>query len=413
MSSNINFKATHFEYSTLTKIYGPPTYETLTQLTNELKANASSVPSSLGGGAHGHLGLVIPPSQYALLSNIPYVRPRQPPPFFLPQGTDPQVAQMLRESHVENVRAFRECIGVENALKQQLVTAVDTTWLAPLRNPISNSITMPIVDVIQYLYQVHGKITPDIIHEKETVIATMTYDPLTPIDHVFTAVQELTDMAAMAGVPYSIPQTINMAYRVINNTRKFGIYINEWNRKPPMEKNWLSFKTFFRRAHEELKETTDLTAQETPFQANAIQEIIQGLKEELMGLHNTPDYVNYASDVSPRHDDISSLHDEIASLKSTISSMQQSAQPATSYRHTDTAQYVRSPVATPSTRTSSTTSEKRSKQRTFKYCWTHGVCSHDSKSCERKAQNHVDDATFDDMKGGSLKGIKRYKRDNT
>ena len=262
--ANVDYKSTHFEYPALTKIHGPPTYETLIQLHNEIKANAASVPSTQGGGAHGHLGLVVPAAQYALLSNIPYVRPRQPPPFILPQGTNPQVAQMLRDSHLDNVRIFREYLGVESTLKQQLVAAIDAPWLQSMRNPISNSITMPLLEVIQYLFQVYGKITTDLLHEKEVALTTMTYDPITPIDTLFTAVQELTDMAAMAGIPYSIPQTINMAYRVINNTRRFASAITKWNRKPPMETNWVNFKKKFRQAHEELRETTDLTVQEIP-----------------------------------------------------------------------------------------------------------------------------------------------------
>ena len=148
MSSDIDYKSTHFEYPALSKIHGPPLYETLTQFHNEIKANAASVPSTLGGGAHGHLGHVVPPAQYALPSNFLYIRPQHPPPFFIPPGTNAQVATMLRDNHIENLRQFRECIGVENALKQQLVTAIDSSWLKSMRNSISNSITMPLLDII-------------------------------------------------------------------------------------------------------------------------------------------------------------------------------------------------------------------------------------------------------------------------
>ena len=416
-NANVDFKSTHFEYPVLTKIHGPPTYETLVQLHNEIKANASSVPSSLGGGAHGHLGLVVPPAQYALLSNFPYVRPRQPPPFFIPPGADPQMAQMLRDNHIESLRIFREYLGVENTLKQQVVAAIDPAWLQAMRNPISNSITMPILEVIQYLFQVFGRITPDLLHEKEVAISTMVYDLLTPIDTVFTAVQELTDMAAMAGIPFSIPQTINMAYRVLNNTRKFASAITKWNRKPPVEKTWMNFKNFFRQAHEELRETTDLTAQETPFQANAIQEIIQGLKHELMGTTaNNPFYANYMNDAASRNEELSQLHDEIASLKSTISSLQNSQRsiptPPPTYIPTDGANYATTtrPNNASNEDASTLTEQPTIVPRRAKYCWTHGVCSHDSISCERKSQNHDDTATLANRKGGSTKGLKRYNR---
>ena len=43
---------------------------------NELKANAQSVPSTLGGGRHGHLGLVLSEDEYETVTHgTPYVKP--------------------------------------------------------------------------------------------------------------------------------------------------------------------------------------------------------------------------------------------------------------------------------------------------------------------------------------------------
>ena len=70
---NIDYKETHFEKSELTPIRVEPTYPTLELLLKELKANALNVHSNLGGGAHGHLGLVIRPASYAHLSAIPFL----------------------------------------------------------------------------------------------------------------------------------------------------------------------------------------------------------------------------------------------------------------------------------------------------------------------------------------------------
>ena len=56
----IDYRSTFFDYPTLTKISGEPTLGALMTLRNELKANAQSVETTLGGGAHGHLGLVVP-----------------------------------------------------------------------------------------------------------------------------------------------------------------------------------------------------------------------------------------------------------------------------------------------------------------------------------------------------------------
>ena len=47
--TNIDYKTTNFEYPTLTRISGQPNYELLKTIKDELKANAASVPSDLGG----------------------------------------------------------------------------------------------------------------------------------------------------------------------------------------------------------------------------------------------------------------------------------------------------------------------------------------------------------------------------
>ena len=74
-----NYRDTLFQYPDLTQIHGEPTYESLRVIQNQLKANARSVHTTLGGGQHGHLGLVLTPAQYALLSPHPYVCPPRPP----------------------------------------------------------------------------------------------------------------------------------------------------------------------------------------------------------------------------------------------------------------------------------------------------------------------------------------------
>ena len=77
----------NFEYPTLTKIHGRLDYRGLKTIRDEVKANASSVYSDLGGGQHGHLGLVSTPPQYALASAIPYVRHMHPGQLVIPANT--------------------------------------------------------------------------------------------------------------------------------------------------------------------------------------------------------------------------------------------------------------------------------------------------------------------------------------
>ena len=47
----------------------------------------------------------------------------------------------------------------------------------------------------------------------------------------------------------------------------------------------------------------------------------------------------------------------------------------------------------------------------WNYCWTHGYCKHASANCTDKAPQHQDAATMNNTMGGSLKNIKRWKKE--
>ena len=68
--SSVNYKDSYFEHLVLPEIRGEPTYETLHQLKNELKAIASSVPNTLVGGNHGYLGMILTPAEYLPIAPV-------------------------------------------------------------------------------------------------------------------------------------------------------------------------------------------------------------------------------------------------------------------------------------------------------------------------------------------------------
>ena len=74
----------HFEYKELTKIVGEPTLDNILLLHRQVKRNAQSVPTVLGGGQLGYLALVLPENKYnSIPSSTPFIRPGDPGPFIL------------------------------------------------------------------------------------------------------------------------------------------------------------------------------------------------------------------------------------------------------------------------------------------------------------------------------------------
>ena len=101
-------KDTYFQHKVLTKVFGKPTYESLQTLETEIKANAGSVPSTAGGGANGHLSMILSPARYATLQGtIAWIQPANPGAFVppVPAGTAAQI-EAARDVWREANQAF-------------------------------------------------------------------------------------------------------------------------------------------------------------------------------------------------------------------------------------------------------------------------------------------------------------------
>ena len=77
-SSSVDIIKSKFPYKTVEPIPGEPVYTTIYKTLLQLYANAASVPISLGGGAHGHLGLIMATALYSTVTLTPYIPPNDP-----------------------------------------------------------------------------------------------------------------------------------------------------------------------------------------------------------------------------------------------------------------------------------------------------------------------------------------------
>ena len=83
-----------FEYKTLDRIHGCPTLPTLLRLYRQLKWNALSIRTTLGGGRYGYLALVLTNRDY---NNLPHTTPfRRPTDPGLFRPTVPRAASAPR-----------------------------------------------------------------------------------------------------------------------------------------------------------------------------------------------------------------------------------------------------------------------------------------------------------------------------
>ena len=168
MAYTVNYRDTHFDRANLTPICGEPTYETVHKLWNEVKANARSVYSHLCGGTHGYLGLVLTAAQYADISTTVFTRPSHTGPLAIPSAATVVQRSTLQDAHIEDLQVFREVMGVEQALIQQIVATIDATYMEDVRDRTTNSINVSVSALLLHLQETYGTLMPHKFQKRKT-----------------------------------------------------------------------------------------------------------------------------------------------------------------------------------------------------------------------------------------------------
>lgn len=402
--TDVDFKNNLFEYPDLTRIIGEPTTATLLTLRNEVKANAQAVHTTLGGGEHGHLGLVCSPETYATLvpGNTPYIKQPNPGRLII-DGTETQyqIAQR-REEHAEALRLFKDCIGVERAIIQQIVAAVEPKYLKALRNPVTNKITQSIPDIFTYLFETYGDVTPQELRHLTTQVESMSFPPNEPVDTIFTEIDDLGTIAELARAPMTEQQKINMAYLLLQNAQVYSTALNKWNQKGHQQQTWNNFRTHFRDAQKSLRRTGSLTVQESLNHAELLDLVKQGVQQAMVNQSAPTDTpppllpANMVATCPPALDD--------SSTQPSTSSANSIASDLTMQTIQQQMEMMKQMMEMMKQQNNKPRRQNRRKNLT-KYCHTHGLCNHNSAECRTPADGHKNEATLQNRMGGSVRNI--------
>ncbi len=98
---------------TVTKIHGQPTNQDLTILEKELIAILANIPTTLGGGNHGHAGILMDPARYLLTAGVAFVNPANPGnyPANVPGNAAAGVRARAEAEHKEEVKEYETFQG--------------------------------------------------------------------------------------------------------------------------------------------------------------------------------------------------------------------------------------------------------------------------------------------------------------
>ena len=267
---------------TVTKIHGQPTNQDIDILDDELTAIASSFPSELGGGLHGHAGLVKNEADYELFApGTPFVVPANPGVY--PLGNIPAAQRGQREAeHKALQMQFQTCIGASKGLKDLILQAVDEDFLLELR-----------AEGIAYL-----NVTPlqMLIHLRDRW-GTMDYVDITSLlaecdtpwnaaevpTKYFNRTEKARRQLARANVQIDERAMLAKALKSFKDAGDFDASIREWEARPVIAQTYANFKVVMCAEFSKLNRQDATTARATGHaSANNVVEQMAKATEELV-----------------------------------------------------------------------------------------------------------------------------------
>jgi cell division septum initiation protein DivIVA len=392
-----------FPVKILPTITGEPDYEAINQLVQTLYGNAASLATTLGGGGHGHIGIIMTTPLYATLTATPYIAPIDPGAIpNIPPGASSANRDIIRTAHTEARRIFDNHTNMDDALKSQVIDTINDTYICEMRNKYTGYLGITTRDLLDHILDRYGKITPADIEEcKRKMIEPI--DSTQPIDIFFQRIDDCVQYADDGQVAFTAEQILQTAYHAISTSGFYNDACKEWRKKAVVDKTWTNFKTFFAAEYHDLKEQQKVNTSQTNFHgANAAIDISSALDNLAMAATTDRDIVAQLTLSNTRLTEANKILAE--QLKNSMeANLILLKKPGNNPR-------------TPNTPKTPTTTGTRQPfdQATWEanldptgYCWSHGYRvqkGHSSANCKGKLGGHQDAATRDNTMGGATKG---------
>ena len=221
-----NYHARYFEYKDLDKIHDEPDVDSVVKLLRQVKRNAQCVSNTRGGSQLGYLALVMLPEIYDMIPGSErFIQPNDPGTFLPVAPVGIRVA-LLTPGNIatqkvmfdEAERMFSECQAVKVMLRNQTIDVVTPEFLHPLQNTVMEMLNDNIPDILTFLTDTYGQLSPVELKEQEKQINNMIYDTSQGIDTVFNKIQEYQDLYALLLNPKTDMQLVTYAYLVFQKS---------------------------------------------------------------------------------------------------------------------------------------------------------------------------------------------------
>ncbi len=221
-----------FPHPELTALNGEPTNASLQLLQKELYSNGRAIYSTRGGGANGHLAVIMPAADYLARAGVDFDLPIHP-------GNTPVHAAGATSAQItETNRIYKQAIDehllvntVREQLKQQILKAVSSRYLQILENADFGYADVTPATMLLHLKATYGRITPEGIETNRSLLSA-TWSPDDPIEDLWMRIRDCQRYTSAAGEPITDGTAVRPALGVLEKTRVFNAAATKWRDKP-------------------------------------------------------------------------------------------------------------------------------------------------------------------------------------
>lgn len=263
----------------VTKVHGQPTNQDLDLLEDELLRIASSFYSELGGGAHGHAGLLLSDVDYAAMApGTPFVIP--PNPGVYPAGAIPAAQRAQREAeHKALIKQFQTCVGVAKGLKELILQAIDEDFVLELRAEQTGYLNVTPQQMMTHLRARWGAL--DFVDINMLMAeCDSTWSPAEVPTKYFNRIDKARRQLARANVQIDERAMMLKALKCFRDAGDYDAPIQEWEARPPAAQTYPNLKIMMSLEYSKLNRQDATTARAMGHaSANAVEEFAQATEE--------------------------------------------------------------------------------------------------------------------------------------
>ena len=264
---------------TVTKIHGQPTSHDLTNLEKEIISILANIPTTLGGGNHGHVGVIMDQLDYnTMTTGIDFVNSVNPGIYPAGLALNAAAGTRAREEaiHKELIAQFETFEGVKLGTKDLILDAVDNEYLSEIEHDTLGFLNQTPRQMIEHLLTRGGALdfadTKDLLSERDGEW-NVTENPQIYFNRVEKAIKGLI----RNGINSDLNERRDIALFQLKATGEFDPAVREWEAKPAADKTWANIKTFISAEYAKENKQNKLSAKH--FKVNTMQEQAEATEE--------------------------------------------------------------------------------------------------------------------------------------